>query len=135
MKRTVTVTETKEIEIETPCFRRWTSTFYMVTEETVTKVETATWPEINSFPSSITTPWHDDANDCTPSEFYEAFARTMQRLKDIAGIEELTLQGSVDITINLQLPLDDNDSDRFNADEASELKEKNDWDSQMDGIR
>ena len=90
MKRTITVT--KEVEITLPAFRRFSGVFYMISENYSLLVDTQKdFPEINTYDADMASPWDKKASDCTPSEFYEAFANTMQRLKNIAGIEELPL--------------------------------------------
>lgn len=119
MKLKITRTSTEEVEISLPTYRKDRYGFYKVYESESDGARSITVG--SQIIADLIHTSEIEKEECTPAEFYEAFAATMQRLKDISGIEIL--------------PLDDNDDGRFNADEASEVKEKNDWGSQMDGIR
>lgn len=91
MKRSIAKTVTEVIEIQTPCFRKCGSSYYMITDDLVIKVCNGTWPELNTLPVVVETPWNESAEDSTELEFYTAYAATRNALDIAANVESLQL--------------------------------------------
>jgi len=86
MKRTITITTQKEIELLTPVYRKWGNSYYRVDENYCVKVEAGPLPEINLFASTLESPWDDRAEDATELEFYTAYAAARAALNEAANI-------------------------------------------------
>ena len=87
MKRTITFTLLKEIDIETPCFRKRGDYIYAILDDVCVKVDFGRWPSIYSLPVDVSTPWGEDVEDATELEFYTAYAATRNRLDIAANVE------------------------------------------------
>jgi len=92
MKRTITITTQKEIDLSTPVYRKWLNAFYRIDENYCVRVEIGILPEINLFTSDLESPWDDRAEDATELEFYTAYAATRNALDMAANVESLQLQ-------------------------------------------
>jgi hypothetical protein len=91
MKRTITITTQKEIDIATPIYRKSNNSFYRIDEDCCIKVDVGC-PEIQRFGANLGSPWSEWATDATELEFYTAYAATRNALDIAANVEALQLQ-------------------------------------------